>query len=353
MLLLIPLFVLAAVCGAALTLWLGRSRSKHDRRVPASSPVGGAKDGLRAALATARIGEWSWNDATGEVIWDENVATLCGIDRSQSAHDLDGWLALIHHDDRAMFMETLTRSVVAREPIRLDLRCDWADGSVHWLEVVGDVSDTAIGAFGLVIDVDDRHLEIQERTRLIEFERRQRRRVEYLASVNDVLTLSVDTDEILDRITQSVILEHADWCSITLAIDRPRTRPSIRVSHRDPAMVLWAKEVQLSYPYDPDARWGAARVIATKRREFIPRIDQGAFALQGGEVLAKSGAASVVTVPLVGAVGTLGALQLIRSADVPAFTAADLEFIDDLASRLGAALNTAVLFERQSRGRAA
>ena len=38
---------------------------------------------------------------------------------------------------------------------------------------------------------------------------------------------------------------------------------------------------------------------------------------------------------------------------MPSFTDDDLEFVDEVATRLGAALNTAVLFERQSRGRSA
>jgi GAF domain-containing protein len=62
---------------------------------------------------------------------------------------------------------------------------------------------------------------------------------------------------------------------------------------------------------------------------------------------------TVVTVPLIGALGTLGALQLIRATDQPPFDAADLELIEELAGRLGSALNSAVLFERQARGRAA
>ena len=61
----------------------------------------------------------------------------------------------------------------------------------------------------------------------------------------------------------------------------------------------------------------------------------------------------MITVPLVGTLGTLGAMQLIRDSDVSPFSDDDLEFIDDLATRVGSALNTAVLFERQARGRAA
>ena len=60
-------------------------------------------------------------------------------------------------------------------------------------------------------------------------ERRQRERAEYLAKVNDVLAYSVDADEIVQRVTQSVVPEMAEWCSIVVSIDRRRERP---IDHR-------------------------------------------------------------------------------------------------------------------------
>ena len=210
-----------------------------------------------------------------------------------------------------------------------------------------------VGAFGLAIDVDERHRQIDERNRLVDVERRERRRAEFLAGVHDVLALSVDTDEIVDRVTASIIPQLADWCSIVVSADRPPGRPLIRVAHHDPAMVEWAHQVERDYPYDPNARWGTANVIRTGQREFVERVDPRVFDVPGGDVLRQAGVGSVVTVALVGAVGTLGALQLIRGPNVPGFTPDDLDFVDELAIRVGSALNTAVLFERQARSRAA
>ncbi len=165
--------------------------------------------------------------------------------------------------------------------------------------------------------------------------------------------LSVDTEEILGRITTSVVPDVAEWCSIIVSMDRPPQRPLIRVAHRDSSKMHWAEQVQRDFPYDPEATWGAANVIRTGQREFIAHVDQRVFDLPGGEILRQAGVGSVITVPLVGTLGTLGAMQLIRDSDVSPFSAEDLEFIDDLATRVGSALNTAVLFERQARGRAA
>jgi GAF domain-containing protein len=77
------------------------------------------------------------------------------------------------------------------------------------------------------------------------------------------------------------------------------------------------------------------------------------FSLPGGDVLAAAGLSSVATVPLVGPLGTLGALQLIRGEDDEPFSTAELDLVDEIAGRVGAALNTAVLFQRQIRSRVA
>src|SRR4029078_7427840 len=75
--------------------------------------------------------------------------------------------------------------------------------------------------------------------------------------------------------------------------------------------------------------------------------------LPGGEVLQEIGLRSVIKVPLIGALGPLGAMQLIRCEGEPPFEQSEIELIEELAARVGAALNSAVLFDRQKRGRAA
>ena len=350
--------VATTLLGALLAVWLAASRDARDRELAASLPVLRAADRLKASLATGRIGEWSWDSVTGEVIWDANCAALFGLVGGEFNGTFDMWIRLIDERDRVMVQNSVSAAVESRETFRFDHRCVWPDGSVHWLEGIGDVivdekSDQVVGAFGLAVDVDERRREVEERTRLLEFERRQRERAEYLASINEVLALSVDVDEIVQTVTTSVIPELADWCSIVVSVDRPRSRPSITVAHRDPEKVKWADQLQRDYPYDPDARWGAARVIRNGRRELVPKVDPRIFEHVHGDILTKADLGSVITVPLVGALGTLGAMQLIRGVSALPFSDADLELVDEVAGRVAAALNTATLFQRQTRGRAA
>ncbi|MEO8267575.1 MAG: SpoIIE family protein phosphatase [Ilumatobacteraceae bacterium] len=350
--------VASTVIGGALAVWIARTREAHDRALAESLPIMQRADRLKAALATGRMGEWSWDRRSGAVTWDAHTAMLFGVEPSEFGGTFEAWIDFVDERDRTMVQEAVAAGIATGRPFRFDHRCLWADGSTHWIEGIGDVivadhDGEAIGAFGLTIDVDERHREVEERTRLLELERRQRERMEYLAKVNDVLAYSFDAAEIVQRVTESVVPELAEWCSIVIAIDRRRDRPFITVAHRDPAKVKWAEQVQRDHPYDPDARFGAAKVIRTGRREVIPHVDPVVFSLPGGDVLREVGLSAVVTVPVIGALGTLGAMQLIRGDGSPAFDAAEIELIDELAGRLGAALNSAVLFDRQTRSRAA
>lgn len=347
------------VVGGALAVWVAGTRAARDHQLAKSRPMMRRADRLKAALATGRMGEWSWDRRTGAVVWDANVAMLFGHASQQFTGTFEQWVEHIDERDREMVEHAVAEGMEKREPFRFDHRCRWPDGSVHWIEGIGDVivsrdGQEVIGAFGLAIDIDERHREIDERNRLLELERNQRERAEYLAKVNDVLAYSVDLAEISERVTQSVVPELAEWCSIVVSIDRRRERPTIIVAHADPAKLKLAEQIQRDYPYDPDAKWGAAKVIRTARREVIADVDPALFAsLPGGEVLQEIGLRSVITVPLIGALGPLGAMQLIRCEGEPPFDQSEIELIEELAARVGAALNSAVLFDRQKRGRAA
>lgn len=350
--------VITTIVGGVFAVWVAMTREDRDHLLAESVPIMRRADRLKAALATGRMGEWSWDRRTDSVTWDAHVAMLFGLDPDQFGGTYEEWIAHVDERDRPMVQDAVAAGVAQRQPFRFDHRTMWPDGSIHWIEGIGDVivhqtNGEVIGAFGLAIDIDERHREIEERNRLLDIERRQRERVEYLAKVNDVLAFSVDVNEIVQRVTQSVIPELAEWCSIVVSIDRRRDRPSITVAHRDPDKVKWAQQIQRDYPYDPDAQWGAASVIRSGRPEIIASIDPVVFSLPGGDVLREVGLQSVVTVPLVGVLGTLGAMQLIRCEGQPPFEASEIELIEELAGRLGAAVNSAILFDRQTRSRAA
>jgi GAF domain-containing protein/PAS domain-containing protein len=350
---------IAVNVAGTLSAWrLATARQHREDVLRHASPTLDRAARLALAMNAGKIGEWWWDIGSGRVGWDAQASALFGLEPDGFEGTYDAWLARVDERDRAAVVAAVEDGIARIEPFRFDHRCVWPDGSVHWLEGIGEVTvgedGRPTGGVGLVVDVDERHRVLDERAHLTELERAARLRAEYVSRVQGVLATSVDTTEILQRVTQAIVPDLADWCTAVLAIDRPRHDPLIIAAHHDPSMLAFAEDVQRQFPYDPDAPWGAAQVIRTGQREVLTGIAE--FFVPGAaerDVLARADVDSVVTVAIVGPLGVLGSLQLIRGRDRPPFSDAELELIDDLADRCGAAVHTAVLFARQASSRAA
>jgi GAF domain-containing protein/PAS domain-containing protein len=345
------------VAGTLLAWRLATVRDRREQALRQAQPTLARASRLTMAMHAGKIGEWWWDAASGKVGWNDQLASLFGITPGEFDGTFDGWLRLVDERDRHMVTTAVQEGLARGESFRFDHRCVWPDGSTHWIEDVGEITfgrdGLATGAVGLGFDVDERHRELDERAHLMQVERRARRRAEYLTRVHGVLSTSLDIDEILERVTNAVVPDLADWCSAVLAIDRPRDAPTIVVAHHDETMRAWAVEVQRQFPYDPDADWGAAKVIRTGQRELINGVADVVTSDDQSGVLHRADVDSVVTVAIVGPLGVLGSLQLIRGHDRPPFTEGSVELIEELAGRCGAALHIAILFDRQATTRAA
>ncbi len=303
---------------------------------------------VASALHAGKAGTWEWNRATGEVVWDDDLHQLFGLRRGEFEGTFDGWVARLHPDDRNNVLAALDRGVKLRDVFSFDHRCVWPDGTSHWLHGVGQVigdDDEVTGAVGLAMDID-------ERVRLLDIERRAAERARFLERTHRALVESLDLDEVVDRITSAAIEELAAWCSLAVTIDHPVDAPLIAVAHADPDMVVWAKELQRRFPFDPAGETGVAQVIRTGEPDFVPIIDAALLDAtpmdaELREIIDELDLRSSIIVPLVGGLGPLGALQLVRTSSQPHFTAADLGLAKELAGPISAALNNTILFRRQ------
>ena len=153
---------------------------------------------LTAAMHAGKIGEWWWDQRSGKVGWNDQLASLFGTDPAEFEGTFDAWVARIDERDRDMVLAAVQDGVARGESFRFDHRCIWPDGSLHWIEGIGEVTigrdGQRTGASGLAFDVDERHRELDERAHLVEVEHRARLRAEYLARVHGVLSTSLDVD---------------------------------------------------------------------------------------------------------------------------------------------------------------
>ncbi|HEX4979869.1 MAG TPA: SpoIIE family protein phosphatase, partial [Acidimicrobiales bacterium] len=344
--------LLIVVTSWALAVVAATTRTKREERTMATDA---RAIRVSRALHVGQIGTWQWDRESGHVDWDADLHALFGLRVGDFEGTFEAWARLLHPNDRLNVLAAVDVGLEVGDVFRFDHRCVWPDGSVHWLHGVGeavvDDDGKVVGAAGLTLNID-------ERVRLLEIERTATARARFLERTNRALVESLDLDEVLERITNSAIDGLADWCSLVVTIDQPSETPLIAIAHADPAMVTWARQLQRQYPFDPDAPSGVPHVLRTGQVEFVPVIDSAlldALDIPSDlrDVIVRLDLHSSITVPLLGGLGTLGALQLVRTSQRPSFTEADVALARDLAGSISAALNTTVLFRRQQAAQSA
>jgi PAS domain S-box-containing protein len=327
-----------------------------------SDELRGRLDAISQALRAGRLGTWTWERASGRVVWDHDLERLYGLEPGAFGGTFDEWMALVHPDDRTYARGLVERSVSTEGEFSFEHRCIWPDGSVHWLGGVGepvlDEDGRLTGAVGVAADIDDRRAADQERRRVLELERREHERSAYLASASQALASSLDLDELLDRITDAAVPALADWCRFTLVLDDGEVKSRTAVANADPEIVALTRRLEQEQPLRPEARIGAARVMATGETVFTPRIDESSIDELFDDpwvsaAIKRLRMRSVVTVPVRNPSGIIGALQLVRNEDSPPYTEADVPVAEELATTIGIALNNAELFRRQRDARRA
>ena len=175
-------------------------------------------------------------------------------------------------------------------------------------------------------------------------------RLAFLADASVLLSQSLDVDTILQTLADLVVPRIGDWCVIHLIEDgKPVTAA---LAHSDPALVQWAREVEVKYPPTLDTEMGLGAVVATGVSEIYPEITDemlvgGAVDEEHLRLLRGIGMSSVLIAPLKGRNGIYGALSLVQAQSGRSYGPADRDFVEDIARRAAQAVETATLFTQQ------
>ena len=325
---------------------------------------------LLMALAGGELGTWRRDLDTDEIVWDENMERLYGLEPGTYDGTVDGWYAMIHPDDRDATRSTIAAAVAAGSSYQLEYRVLHPDGSIRWLQgraMVTQHSDGSVaGTIGCSGDVTDRKLvELEnerralEAERLLEAGRLQRRRLEFLSGLNDAAMAADDHQALMQAVTEAAVPTLGDWCSLhffegsTVAAN-----PDIIFAHHDPERVEWLRDLLAHHPYDPDAPLGAAAAVREGVTQFIPLfsgefrervIDNAVRATpdQARAILDELMPTSLIAVPLVTKRGVIGAMQFVSAESGRVYDADDVALAETAAGRVAEALDAAWLRDQQ------
>lgn len=187
-----------------------------------------------------------------------------------------------------------------------------------------------------------------DRSRAYEIERAARQGSELIGMLADIINQPGSLEAQLGRMARLAAETLADCCVITAMSDVGP--PLVVRTHRDPSLTEATEAVALRHPYDPAASHGMAEVIRSGKPEIHTLIDDEYAENIADDLLRELcrelELGSAMTVPLPGATGRVGAILLARDRSHEPFSSDDVLLAEDLASRMGAAVESRRAFER-------
>ena len=106
---------------------------------------GRAEDELAEAQALAHVGNWSWDVGSGKISWSDELYRLVGLKPQSRRFSLEGYLELLHPDDRERARRIIDHAYETGEPFAFDHRVVLPDGKLRWLHGRGHVSHNGSG----------------------------------------------------------------------------------------------------------------------------------------------------------------------------------------------------------------
>lgn len=291
-------------------------------------------------LHAGQYGTWECTVSTGELLCDEYLLVVLG---RKSCRSVDEYLELVARPDRDAVREAFLRAAKEGAAVDVEHRFDPVTPAARTVRVVGQpIAGLQPTTFaGVVVDTTDRNI--------------AQARLAFLARAGEVLGSSLDLDVTLQQLCDLAIEELADWCSVDLR-DGPGVR-LVAVSHRDPAMVRYAREMRERLGVDLDADIGLGKVLRTGLPDIIPTIDEAMIrrALADlpdvtpadTEQFVALGLESSLVVPLTTAAGrVIGALTLVSATPGRVYTPEDVKLAVEVARRAATAVDNAQLYAR-------
>ena len=124
---------------------------------------------LVAALEASGAGTWRWNIQNDVVEWDDALCRLYGIARDDAPRNSQGFISIIHPDDRAYAGEVIQKCVEGGADVEYEFRAVVPKGTL-WIydrsKLVRDAGGRPAYMTGACLDVTERREASEERRRI-------------------------------------------------------------------------------------------------------------------------------------------------------------------------------------------
>ena len=180
--------------------------------------------------------------------------------------------------------------------------------------------------------------------------RRREERARFLADASVAFARSLDTQDLLERVTGIMIPELADY-ALGYLVSRAGEPIGIASAHADPTRAAHAALLAREYQPLADNRDGPlARAIHAQEVVLVPHVSEEALARAARtpelrDAFTALAPQSGLFIPLIAREHVIGAIALVRSARETPFSDDDRAFADEITTRAALALDNVALLE--------
>jgi two-component system, OmpR family, phosphate regulon sensor histidine kinase PhoR len=311
-----------------------RARRDADERLDVVRRDGDAK--YRALAENAPLVTWlsTAGDRSSLVYVSPQVEAMLGYSPAELRAEPDLYSRLIHPDDRDGVLAARESSETNGAPQRFEYRLVARDGRIVWIReetsIVRDSGGQPAYTQTLLLDESERKRAGEEHERLRAAERAaasvgivRQGQLDLLGEAGEILGASTDARASIQRVSDLVVRDLADWCTVDASEE-----------DGDLARLAVASAPGRNAAPPPEPTSTAREVARTGQKLLVPGPPSDVE-----EPELPEGTVSLICVPVRSRGRSLGALTLARAAPGPLYGADELSVGEDLAGRIGTAID--------------
>ncbi|QRN99553.1 PAS domain S-box protein [Archangium violaceum] len=299
-----------------------------------------SEERLRMAMDSAAIGTWDFNPVSLGLLWDSRTRALFGLPPDASA-DYGVFLSGLHPEDRERTEQAIQAALRPESGGHYDIEyrtVGLQDGVERWLAAKGrawfDDKGQAVRFVGTVLEITQR--------------KRTEASARFLSEASRLLAERLDRpEEMLQRVARLTVSTLSTYC-IMIVVQEDGGLSRVAGAHRDASKEVF---IRASSKLGTGAREPTPllEVVRTGRsslvRDFTPEVRQRyAVSPEHLDVMNTLDACSMMCVPMKARGQVVGLMLLAAAAPQRRYDEQDLVLADELAQRVGMALENIRLF---------
>ncbi|WP_206061778.1 PAS domain-containing protein, partial [Nonomuraea basaltis] len=198
--------------------WAGERLNKSSSRPPGSTLTEWQEQStgshLRQELHT--VGTWDWDIRTGDVIWNDAMFTVLGVDPGTFDGRIETWTGIVHPEDLPWVLSDIDEAMRTGRMYSAEYRVCRPDGTSGWVRVRGrlvlDENGEPLRMIGTLWDVTKTHDALERvtapRTRNAEraaVERADAERTSHIGQLTRALAEAVTVHDVVDASADHIL----------------------------------------------------------------------------------------------------------------------------------------------------